>query len=128
MRNHKTNLYPGSQYGYFSVRTLNKVEQEEKILIAGYGADYEDIYAHFAQQSHYGKIRKIGGLFNSKSRVAYDIDTMEGNSGSPIILESTQEIIGVHSHGYCEIWGPYNEGTLISKNEKFKTAITECLQ
>jgi V8-like Glu-specific endopeptidase len=52
---------------------------------------------------------------------------MGGNSGSSIILESTNEIIGVHSHGSCGVWGDYNEGTLISKNKKFKAAIQECI-
>ena len=125
--NNETGLYPGNVQGYLPVQTKDSVKLGQRLLIAGYGSDITDPDGHFSQQVHHGSVKKIGGFFSSASRIGYDIDTMGGNSGSSLILEDSQEIIGVHSHGTCEIWGPYNEGTLISKNKKFKEAISACL-
>ena len=52
---------------------------------------------------------------------------MGGNSGSSIILELTQEIIGIHTHGGCTSFGGTNQGTLINEHKKLVAAIKACL-
>ena len=126
--NKKTSLYPGDVQGYLQVNLSPNLKKGARVRITGYGEDANDPIRNFAQQTHFGVVKKIGGLFSSRSRLGYNVDTMGGNSGSSIILENTNEIIGVHSHGTCGIWGDYNEGTLIAKNKKFKQAIIDCLK
>ncbi len=125
--NKLTKLYPGDVQGSYGVNLDKKIQKGLRVRVTGYGSDRPDKERHYTQQTHEGKIKKIGGLFYSKSRLGYDIDTMGGNSGSPVISQTTNEIIGIHSHGSCGVWGNYNEGTLIQKNEAFVKAIKECL-
>lgn len=122
-----TGLLPGEAQGYLKVKLKGEPSKGDFVRIAGYGADNTDPKGHFAQQIHSGVISKIGGFFSSRARLGYEVDTMGGNSGSSVVLENTNEIIGVHSHGTCGVFGNYNEGTLIVRNAKFKAAIQECL-
>ena len=64
------------------------------------------------------------------ARLKHNVDTKTGNSGSAIILEETEEIIGIHSHGGCSTseGAEGNGGTAISKNQALAQAIKECLQ
>ncbi len=126
-KNSVTNLFPGEVQGHYKVRLHESVKKGQAVRITGYGSDENDPIRHFSQQTHDGIIKKIGGFLTAKSRLGYNVDTMGGNSGSSIVLQKTNEIIGVHSHGSCGIWGDYNEGTLISKNKEFKQAIIDCL-
>lgn len=126
-KNIVTELFPGEVQGFYKTRLHQGVKKGQKVRITGFGSDKNDPIRNFSQQTHSGIIKKIGGFLASKSRLGYNVDTMGGNSGSSIILEETNEIIGVHSHGSCGIWGDYNEGTLISKHKKFKAAIEECI-
>ncbi|MFT6633282.1 MAG: V8-like Glu-specific endopeptidase [Bacteriovoracaceae bacterium] len=126
-KNIVTELFPGEAQGFYKTRLNETVEKGQRVRITGFGSDKSDPLRNFSQQTHNGIIKKVGGFLASKSRLGYNVDTMGGNSGSSIILESTNEIIGVHSHGSCGVWGDYNEGTLISKNKKFKAAIQECI-
>lgn len=128
LRNKITNRFPGNVQGHLDVRLNRSVKKGLRVRVTGYGADSKDPNRHFAQQTHTGTIRKLGGFFGAGSRLGYDVDTMGGNSGSAVVLEDSKEIIGVHSHGTCNVWGPYNEGTLISKNREFKKAIQACLR
>lgn len=127
-KNQITNLFPGDVQGHYNVRLNKNVQKGQLVRITGYGSDSNDPIRHFSQQTHTGIIKKIGGFLTARSRLGYNVDTMGGNSGSSIILEESREVIGVHSHGTCGVWGDYNEGTLISKNNEFKQAIIECLR
>jgi V8-like Glu-specific endopeptidase len=126
-KNIVTDLFPGEAQGFYKTRINKLVKKGQRVKITGFGADRSDPLRNFSQQTHNGIIKKVGGFLASKSRLGYNVDTMGGNSGSSIILEETNEIIGVHSHGSCGVWGDFNEGTLISKNKKFKAAIQECI-
>lgn len=121
-----TGQYPGDIQGYHRVNLRNIVRKGDMVRITGHGVDRQDDIRNFAQQTHTGEIVKVGSFWNG-SKLGYTVDTMGGNSGSSIILERTQEIIGVHSHGGCTETGSFNEGTLIAKNKIFKQVIQECL-
>jgi V8-like Glu-specific endopeptidase len=46
--------------------------------------------------------------------VAYTTDTTGGDSGGPILDDSSGLLIGIHANGGCSSTGGYNYGTLIS--------------
>ncbi|MGD8779385.1 MAG: T9SS type A sorting domain-containing protein [Ignavibacteria bacterium] len=58
------------------------------------------------QQTHTGDDEGSSGTI-----LRYSVDTQGGNSGSPVINESTQKAIGVHTNGGCTSGGGYNIGT-----------------
>ncbi|MCH9690550.1 MAG: trypsin-like peptidase domain-containing protein [Gammaproteobacteria bacterium] len=81
------------------------------IRITGHGSDSGS--ANLTQQTH------VGPLVNdSGTRVRYQTDTTGGNSGSPVIDDSTNSAIGVHTHGGCSSIGGSNSGTAL-KNANF---------
>ena len=121
-----TDLYPGDVQGWYSVKLIGNIKKGQRIRITGYGVDEYDTSKSFSQQTHVGKIVKSGGWLN-KSTLFHNIDTTGGNSGSSIILEATNEVIGIHSHGGCSSNGGTNKGTIISKNGAFIKAIRSCL-
>jgi V8-like Glu-specific endopeptidase len=126
LKNKVTGLYPGEAQGFYKV-SLNKTPQKGNIVrVTGHGRDENDNYKHLSQQTSTGAIKKIGTFFK-KSVIGHEVDTMGGNSGSSIVLESSEEIVGIHSHGSCKSDGGYNQGTLISKNKVLKEVIKECL-
>jgi V8-like Glu-specific endopeptidase len=53
--------------------------------------------------------------------LTYKVDTMGGNSGSPVIYPASDVTIGIHTHGGCQSGGS-NSGTGF-KNESLKRAI-----
>ncbi|MCC5787625.1 MAG: trypsin-like peptidase domain-containing protein, partial [Phycisphaerales bacterium] len=59
-----------------------------------------------AQKTHTGPLTD-----RSSTTLRYRPDTTGGNSGSPVILESTGNAIGIHSHGGCTNTGGANGGT-----------------
>jgi V8-like Glu-specific endopeptidase len=126
-RNNLTGLFPGHAQGFYPFSISEDIKLGMEVRITGFGEDAQDSEGNFAQQTHMGTIKKIGGLFSKKSKFGYDIDTTLGSSGSPVILAKTNEVIGVHSHGTCGEKEDYNQGTLISKNKSFKFAIQQCL-
>ena len=124
-RNEITNKLPGEVQGFLDV-SFKRVRKGKKIRVTGYGKDTEDPTRNFAQQTHTGKLTSAGNIFE-RSLLKHNADTMGGNSGSSIILESTQEIIGIHTHGGCSSYGGANKGTLINKHPELVAAIKSCL-
>lgn len=127
MPNKITSQYPGDVQGHYQVDLGLGTKKGDRVRITGFGSDKSDPIRNFAQQTHSGNIEKLGSFFN-KAKLGYSVDTMGGNSGSSVILERTNKIIGVHSHGTCSSSGGYNEGTFIAKNKIFKQVISECLK
>lgn len=121
MANEITGQIPGDAQGHYNVAAEAPVVGDI-VRITGYGADYSDKDKNFAQQTHTGPIAVISG-----SSLYHQVDTMGGNSGSSIILESTGEIIGIHTHGGCGGWGGDNGSTLIAGHAKLQEAIKSCL-
>lgn len=121
-----TQKLPGEVQGYYNI-SYSKVRKKNQIRITGYGVDKKDKTGNFAQQTHTGTLKSVGNIFN-RTQIKHDVDTMGGNSGSTIILEKTQEIIGIHSHGGCTDLGGTNAGTLISKHKRLIKAIKSCIE
>jgi V8-like Glu-specific endopeptidase len=110
--NSNTNLQPiQAQNAFFNVVQNNSGSQ---LRVTGYGVDGPPPYFgsqgqrnsdNQTQQTH------IGSNMNSSGNVIrHSSDTQGGNSGSPIIDESTGFAIGIHTHGGCIDLG-YNHGT-----------------
>jgi len=118
-----TGKLAGVVQGYYEV-SYEKPMLNEIINITGYGKDASQPTRNFAQQTHNGQITTIS---KKSLRLHYDVDTMGGNSGSSIILQSTGKIIGIHTRGGCSSRGGANSGTLIFNNQKLIDAIKACL-
>ncbi len=124
-RNEITNKLPGEVQGYYNV-SFKTPRRGQEIRITGYGVDRTDMTGNFAQQTHTGKLTSTGTLF-SPTHLKHTADTTGGNSGSSIILEKTQEIIGIHSHAGCTSRGGANQGTVLAKHSALVNAIKACL-
>ena len=112
----------GDRQGHYSV-SFDAPVKGDIIRITGYGAARSQPTRNFAQQTHTGDIYSLSGTI-----MRHRADTMGGNSGSSVILEATEEIIGVHTHGGCYETGGANASTLIATHQRLKQAITDCLQ
>jgi V8-like Glu-specific endopeptidase len=122
LANEITGALPGDAQGNYTV-SYEMPNVGDVIRITGYGtARGSD--RNFAQQTHTGEIASMvrGGS------IRHVADTTGGNSGSSIILEASQEIIGIHTHGGCFARGGSNSGTMIAGNDDFQNAINSCLQ
>jgi V8-like Glu-specific endopeptidase len=110
----------GVAQGFYKVR-YTPVSVSEAISVTGYGKDSEDLKT-FTQQTHDGIIGNLIGTI-----LYYDADTDSGNSGSGVILQATDELIGVHTNGGCYAYGGSNGGTSLAAHAKFKAAVEKCL-
>ena len=77
----------------------------QNIRITGYGTTSSPVSPTWnqVQKTHLGPYFSFAG-----STIRYTTDTTGGNSGSPVIDESTGMAIGIHTHGGCD---PANHGT-----------------
>jgi V8-like Glu-specific endopeptidase len=84
----------------------------QSIRITGFGTDQTPPERNQVQQTHTGPWVTFSGTL-----VQYQTDTTGGNSGSPIIHETTGVPIGIHTHGGCNTSDPVsgqNSGTRLS--------------
>ena len=83
----------------------------QDIRITGYGTTGGGVPPEWnqIQKTHVGPF-----VTSSGSLVQYQTDTTGGNSGSPVIDESTGMAIGIHTHAGCDFGGGANQGTGIS--------------
>ncbi|MFM9958711.1 MAG: DUF4394 domain-containing protein [Phycisphaerales bacterium] len=104
-----TGLTPAQAQGQvFNVTPAPAPTTGAQIRITGFGATYTPISPtwNYAQKTHVGAYTARNG-----NGLNYTPDTTGGNSGSPIILESTGQVIGVHTSGGCGSSGGANAGT-----------------
>ena len=64
-------------------------------------------------------------VVGAANQVDHTVDTCGGNSGGPIILNASGLVIGIHTHGGCNIAQAYNSGTEITL-AALQTAISRC--
>ena len=99
-----------AQGGKFDLVTNVPKVQGQAIRITGYGTDSTPPEHNQVQQTHVGPYAEF-----VETVVRYETDTIGGNSGSPIIDESSGATIGVHTHGGCDSSPPpYNQGTALN--------------
>ncbi|HEX4925711.1 MAG TPA: hypothetical protein VFV50_16575, partial [Bdellovibrionales bacterium] len=128
--NSVTGRWPGDVQGYMRVAPI-QVPIGETVYLAGYGLSKKTPELNYVQKVDYGPV--IAYQFpdqepelSAPKRIFYTVSTSGGNSGSPIVLTKTHEIIGVHTNGGCA-FGDYNWGALIAYDGRFREAIRNCL-
>lgn len=75
---------------------------------------------HQVQQTHSGAIVSRG-----VSDVAYEVDSCGGDSGAPVILGTTGQIVAIHTHGGCNTPSGTNSGTAIDY-QPLQDALMKC--
>jgi hypothetical protein len=105
--NSTTGLTPYEAQGRqaFVLASVPPPVQSQSIRVTGYGTVSAPVSATWTQvqKTHTGPYYSFTG-----TTVRYTTDTTGGNSGSPIIDDSTGMAIGIHTHGGCD---PANHGT-----------------
>jgi V8-like Glu-specific endopeptidase len=117
-----TGEFAGRRQGYYQLY-FDKPKEGAPLHVVGYGIDPDEVH-NMTQQSSEGVVTDIDFL---SSLIYHNVDTLGGNSGSPIILSNQDRVVGVHTWGKCYDKGGSNVGTLV-KNRKFKKAIKKCLR
>ncbi len=86
----------------------NATATSTPIRITGYGTVAAPVSLTWnqVQKTHLGTTSSLSG-----TTVRYNTDTTGGNSGSPVVNESTGLAIGIHTHGGCTSTGGTNAGT-----------------
>lgn len=125
--NEITGKLAGSVQGYYSV-SMEKPTLGETLRITGYGVASGNSTGNFAQQTHTGELLGFGHIFFNNKIIRHGVDTMGGNSGSTIISEGTQQVVGIHTHGGCRERGGSNMGSTIYNNTDLQDAILSCLE
>ncbi|WP_372367319.1 serine protease [Candidatus Uabimicrobium sp. HlEnr_7] len=121
--NSVTGLTPlQAQKSFFKI--ANDINPEQ-IRITGYGVDNMPRGSSGSrnkdsqtQQTHVGPFVQLSG----GQTLRYSTDTTGGNSGSPVISETHQTTVGIHTHGGCGSWGGDNAGTSF-KNPALSKAV-----
>jgi hypothetical protein len=113
--NSETGLTAVQAYGggFFELADFAPADVGQNIRITGYGSTQSPVNPQWnkVQKTHAGPYSGSPG-----TQVDYQTDTTGGNSGSPVIDESTGLAIGIHTHGGCGIGGGNNHGTAIEQS------------
>lgn len=108
--NSNTGLTPYQAYGgqTFALLATPPAVAGQSIRITGYGSTSSPVSPtwYLVQKTHAGPYASFSG-----TTVRYSTDTTGGNSGSPVILDGTNQTIGIHTHGGCTSTGGSNAGT-----------------
>ncbi len=96
--NSNTGLTPYEAYGDAFELSAPPPVQGQNIRITGYGTTGSPVPPQWnqVQKTHAGPYFSFSG-----TTVSYQTDTTGGNSGSPVIDDSTGLAIGIHTHGGC---------------------------
>ena len=106
--NSNTGLSPGEAQGDWFSLTAPPAVGGQDIRVTGYGTVDPPITPTWeqVQKTHAGPYDAFSGTL-----VQYQTDTTEGNSGSPVIIDGTNQAIGIHTNGGCSAAGGANSGT-----------------
>ena len=114
LRNSNTQLFPGQAQGSWYVLGNLPGTIAGNLRVTGYGTGNGvsgSPTANQTQKTHDG----AWVATSTAESVAYRADTTGGNSGSPILLDSTGEVVGVHTHGGCGPGTGANYGTVATR-------------
>ncbi len=117
-RNTTTGMTPWEAYGRqgYTLAPAAPAVAGQQIRITGYGTSSIGIMNQ-VQKTHLGPyVSKSGTL------IRYATDTTGGNSGSPVVDETTGLAIGIHTHAGCSSSGGSNQGTAI-EHPNFQAAL-----
>ncbi|MCA9320570.1 MAG: PKD domain-containing protein [Planctomycetes bacterium] len=103
-----------NRFGHFTLGFFTP-SPTDTIRITGCGTD--DNTANQTLQTHTGPLTTVSGF-----QLSYMVDTTGGNSGSPVIDETSGNAIGIHTHGGCTASGGANSGTSVT-HSAFVTAV-----
>ena len=80
----------------------------QSIRVTGNGSTSSPVSPtwYLVQKTHAGPYFSFAG-----TTIRYTTDTTGGNSGSPVIVDGTNQAIGIHTHGGCSSTGGANSGT-----------------
>lgn len=114
--NSNTGLTPRQAYGdgYVIADSAPSAFGSPSVRVRGYGSTTETNLPNSwnsVQKEHVGPLTQSFG-----SVIRYQVDTTGGNSGSAVILESTGEVIGIHTCGGCGPSFGANNGTSIQNS------------
>mgnify|MGYP000456975786 CR=1 FL=1 len=127
-KNKLTGKYPGEVFGKYEIE-LYEPTTSEPLRISGYGAHYDDNTLAYTLLSAVGFADYIGYSEEGRTLLNHKVDTTPGSSGSSVINERTNKIIGIHGQGGCAssriIW---NSATMIKHHKKIQAAIKTCLE
>ncbi len=106
--NSNTGLTPVEAQGDWYRTGMPPPVQGQDIRITGYGTVSSPVPPQWnqVQKTHAGPYWSFSG-----TTLQYRADTTGGNSGSPVIDDSTGLAIGIHTHGGCSSGGGANSGT-----------------
>ncbi len=105
-----------SLYGFYNVvSTVPAIN--DTIRITGYGVD-----SGVDNQTNQTNTGPLVG--NSGTTLGYQVDTQGGNSGSPVIHESTGNAVGIHTHGGCTSSNTGNNSGTSTSHSGFQSAFT----
>ena len=111
VRNSNTQLYPGQAQGsWYSIVPAPPLVAGQQIRVTGYGTGNGTSGSstwNQVQKTHFGNRQSTA----TATALRYDTDTTGGNSGSAVLLESTGQMIGVHTHGGCSATSGGKSGT-----------------
>lgn len=111
-------LFPNSNTGMtaweaqgrvaFRLASSPPAARGQSLRVTGYGSVTSPVSPtwHLVQKTHAGPYVNLFG-----TALSYATDTTTGNSGSPVIDESTGDAIGIHAHAGCKVGGGENYGT-----------------
>jgi len=109
--NANTGLSPfAAQGSSFQLAASAPPVDGQTIRVTGFGSTAAPVDPTWdsAQKTHSGPY-----VAGTSTTLTYQVDTSGGNSGGPVIDESTGMAIGIHTHGGCNTSGG-NRGTVIS--------------
>lgn len=110
--NSNTGLRPAAAQGEVFELAPTPLALGQTVRVTGYGTVMSPVSGTWnsVQKTHEGPFTLSLG-----SRISYAVDTTGGNSGGPVILESTGKAIGIHTHAGCNSVGGANNGTSITQ-------------
>ncbi|MBO6738432.1 MAG: hypothetical protein JJ916_01105 [Phycisphaerales bacterium] len=112
--NSNTGMSPGQSYGVHHTLATSGVSADNRpIRITGYGSTSSPVPAswYLVQKTHVGPL-----VYRSGNTIRYATDTTGGNSGSAILDENNQTVLGVHTNAGCNSTGG-NQGTYIFNSD-----------
>lgn len=106
--NSNTGLTPFEAYGVAHNLDITPPGAGGNARVTGYGTTSSPVSNTWnqVQKTHAGPYTTFSG-----TSVGYRMDTTGGNSGSPVIHETSGDAIGIHTHGGCTTSGGNNWGT-----------------